>query len=329
MGTLALARHEFRDARQWGERAVDAAPQHPAAYGVLVDAEVELGEYEAAADTLQRMVDLRPDLGSFSRISYLRELMGDRTGAISAMQRAVSAGSGYPENVAWAQVQLGNLYFDGGELTGAADAYEAAAAAAPGYAPALAGEAKVLAARGQLAAASDLYAQAVAILPLPEYLTAYGDVLSARSDQSGADAQFATVAAIQQLQAANGVNTDLELALFAADHGDAVAVNDAVVQAKAAVSERQSVTAYDTLAWTLDRAGDLDAAATASEQALRLGTQSALMHFHAGMIASARGDTASAISHLQDALSLNPHFSLRYATVTRADLARLQKEAAS
>lgn len=329
MGTLALARHEFRDARQWGERAVLAAPQHPAAYGVLVDAEVELGDYDAAADTLQQMVDLRPDLGSFSRISYLRELMGDREGAISAMQRAVSAGSGYPENVAWAQVQLGNLYFDGGDLTAAAWAYEAASAAVPGYVPATAGEAKVLAARGQLAAAADLYANVVALLPLPEYLSAYGEVLSARGDQSGAAAQIATLAAIQQLQSVNGVNIDLELALFTADHGSREAVDHAVEQATASVAVRPSVTAYDTLAWTLYRAGALDAAAAASEQALRLGTRSAVMHFHAGMIASARGERAAAISHLHAALSLNPYFSLRYAPVARAELARLQGEAAS
>lgn len=329
MGTLALARHEFRDARQWGERAVNAAPQHAAAFGVLVDAEIELGEYEDATETLQEMVDLRPDLGSFSRISYLRELMGDREGAISAMQRAVTAGSGYPENVAWAQVQLGNLSFDGGDLTGAGEAYKAASAAVPGYEPAMAGEAKVLAARGQLAAAAGLYAQVVARLPLPEYVMAYGDVLSTRGDQPGADAQFATVAAIQQLQAANGVNTDLELALFAADHGDAKAVEDAVAQARASVAERPSVSAYDALAWTLYRAGDLDAAAAASEQALRLDTQSAVMHFHAGMIASARGDTDSAITHLRTALRINSYFSLRYVPVAQAELARLENEAAS
>ena len=328
-GTLALARHEFREARQWGERAVTAAPQHAPAYGVLVDAEVELGDYEAAVDTLQQMVDLRPDLGSFSRISYVRELMGDRAGAISAMQRAVTAGSGYPENVAWAQVQLGNLYFDGGDLAAAAKAYETASAAVPGYAPAIAGQAKVLAARGKLAAAADIYARVVTLLPLPEYLAAYGDVLSAQGNQSAASAQFATVAAIQQLQAANGVNTDLELALFAADHGDTAAVNNAVSQARAGVAGRPSVTAYDTLAWTLYRAGSLDEAAAASQQALRLGTQSALMHFHAGMIASARGERAQAISHLQTALTLNPHFSLRYAPVAQAELARLQNEAAS
>lgn len=329
MGTLALARHEFSDAKRWGERAVGSAPQHSAAYGVLADAEVELGEYEAATATLQQMVDLRPDLGSFSRISYLRELMGDREGAIAAMQRAVTAGSGYPENMAWAQVQLGNLYFDGGDLTGAAEAYEAASAAVRGYAPAMAGEAKVLAARGQLAAAADLYHEVVAISPLPEHLVAYGDVLSARGDENGAASQFATVAAIQQLQAANGVNTDLELALFAADHGDAEAIANAVAQARDGVAVRPSVTAYDTLAWTLYRAGDLDGAAVASEQALRLGTQSAAMHFHAGMIASAQGDTASAITHLRTALQLNPAFSLRYAPVAQAELARLQNEAAS
>ena len=69
------------------------------------------GRYGAAIATVQRMVDLRPDLASYSRVAYLRELHGDIAGAIDAMQLAVSAAGPATENTEYVRVQLGNLYF--------------------------------------------------------------------------------------------------------------------------------------------------------------------------------------------------------------------------
>ncbi|MFN8593285.1 MAG: tetratricopeptide repeat protein [Thermomicrobiales bacterium] len=323
LGTLALARHQFADALTWGERALAAEPSSVAAYGVVGDAQIELGRYDEAVTTIQAMVDHRPDQRSFARVSYLRELMGDRDGAIAAMEEAVAAGSSYAENIAWVQVQLGNLRFDGGDLAGADHDYAAALAAMPGYASALAGQAKVAAAEGSLDRAADLYGQAVRAIPLPEFLIAYGDVLNALGSTDEAKTQFALVAAIQQLYAASGVDTDLELALFTADYGDPQDLPRAIAQAEKAVATRKSVVAYDALSWVLYRGGDLDGAAAASEQALRLGTRSALMDFHAGMIAAARGERGRAITLLSSALDLNPHFSIRYAPEARQTLEQL------
>lgn len=175
-GTLDLARHDFQAALGYGTQALALDPQSARYHGVVGDAQIELGMYEEAIQSYQEMVDSRPDFASFSRVAYARELYGDPEGAIEAMEFALQAGSGTPENVAWAHVQLGNLWFTLGDLEEAAKAYGLATEKLDGYAPPLAGRAKVAAARGDLEQAATLYRQAFNRMPLPEYAIALGDV---------------------------------------------------------------------------------------------------------------------------------------------------------
>src|SRR5687768_10892719 len=114
-GALALARHEFAEALTWGERARAAAPKKAAVYGVIGDAQVELGRYDEALDTIQTMVDLKPDAASYSRVSYLRELHGDLDGAVVAMRRAADA-SAAGEPAAWTRLHLGHLLLREGRV---------------------------------------------------------------------------------------------------------------------------------------------------------------------------------------------------------------------
>lgn len=321
-GALALARHEFADALEWGERARELNPHYPATYGVIGDAQIELGRYPEAIATFQQMVDLRPDLPSYARVSYARELMGDTAGALAAMESAAQAGAARPESVAWTHAQLGNLRFNGGDLAGAEWQYRQAVATMPGYVYGLAGLGRVAAARGEIEAAIVSYTQAIQTMPLPEFVIALGDVYESVGRQAEAAEQYALVEAIQRLFAANGVDTDLEMALFDADHARNLPA--AVERARAAYTARPSIKAADVLAWTLYQSGDDSAAREASRQALRLGTKDALMLFHAGMIEARLGDTAAAIGHLRAALDLNPAFSPVYAPQARAALNALQ-----
>ncbi|MEX1159026.1 MAG: hypothetical protein WEC79_08880, partial [Thermomicrobiales bacterium] len=60
-----------------------------------------------------------------------------------------------------------------------------------------------------------------------------------------------------------------------------------------------------------------------ASSALKLCTRDALLNYHAGMIAHARGDNAAARTHLETALAINPHFSILHAAETRETLAAL------
>ncbi len=309
-GALALARHEFREALALGEQARQLHPDVPRVYGVIGDAQIELGLYDAAVETIQTMVDLRPDLGSYSRVSYLRELHGDLPGAIEAMQQAIRAGGSTAENSQWVRVQLGNLYFNHGELGTAETHYAAALAGLPDYVPALAGLARVRAAQQRYDEAIKLLNAATQRVPLAEYVIALGDVYARSGDKQQAEQQYELVKAIDKLAASNGVNTDLETALFLADHD--IELQASLAKARAAYAARPSIHSADVLAWTLFKTGDYAAAEQYAAEALRLGTQDPLKLFHAGMIATARGHDEQARTYLLQALQLNPHFSLLY-----------------
>ncbi len=310
-GTLALTRHDFAEALDFGRHAVELAPYRAPAYGVLTDALVELGRYDEAISAAQSMVDLRPDQASFSRVSYLRELHGDLDGAIDAMRHAVAAGAPDSEGTAWTEVQLGNLFFARGDLIAAEDAYRQAGLRRESYAPALAGLARVHATNGDLAGAADLYELAVHTLPLAEYAIGVGDVYTTLGDFDRAVTQYMLVEAIDRLFAANGVRTDLELAVFHADHdGD---IEDALAAVRGEYRVRPSVTVVDALGWVEYRAGDLDAARAHSEEALRLGTRDPLLLYHAGVIAQESGDRERAAELLSRSAALNPRFSILWA----------------
>jgi tetratricopeptide (TPR) repeat protein len=324
MGALALARHQFREAIDWGEKARAISPGSALIYGVIGDAQIELGQYDAALDTLQTMVDLRPDLSSYSRASYMRELHGDVAGAIEAMQRAVQAGGPNTENTNWTRVQLGHLYFNSGKLADAETQYNQALASYPGYVHAIAGLARVHAARGEYDEAIKLYTDATNRIPLPEYVIALGDVYEAAGRKQEAQQQFDLVRVMERLYTANGVDTDLEMALFEANHSQGQKLDKALTLAHRALERRPTIYAKDVLAWTLYQDGQYASAQVLSRQALQLGTKDALLFFHAGMIALKLGDDTKAREYLERALAINPHFSVLYAEEARTTLEALR-----
>lgn len=319
MGLLALSRHEFSQAAQWGERAIAVNPYRAQAYGVLGDAQVELGEYDAAVKTIQKMVDTRPDIASYSRVSYLRELHGDVAGSIDAMRRAVNAGAPGAEGTLWAQVQLGLLYFNRGDLQVTEVLFGNVLAQQANYAPAQAAIARLRAAQNRTDEALALYQTVISRVPLPQYAIELGELYDHLGRRADAQAQYDLVRAIQQINTNAQMNTDLEMALFEADHGNS---ERAVVLAREAYRRRPGIHGADALAWALYRDGHFSEARALIREALKLGTQDAMLHYHAGMIAL-QFDAHEARQHLQTALAINPYFSVYHAPIAEQALMKL------
>jgi tetratricopeptide (TPR) repeat protein len=209
--SLAMSRHQFAVARDIAVRAASLNTYSAAARGILADAYVQLRDYGNAVRVLDEMVRLKPNLSSYSRISYMRELKGDTDGAISAMEMAIQAGAPDGENTAWCIVQLGNLYLGKAKLAEAEVAYHAALRRFPNYVHANAGLAKVSAARKDYAAAAAYYQKAIDSVPMPEFLIGLSVVYQKMGRPADARAQLQLVSNIKKVYEANGVSMDAEI----------------------------------------------------------------------------------------------------------------------
>jgi tetratricopeptide (TPR) repeat protein len=312
-GLLDLGRHDFRSALAWGTRAARANPDLPDALGIVFDAQVELGRYQAAVVTAQAMVDRKPTQGSLARVSYARELLGDPAGAVAAMVQAAAAGGGSATDRAYVQTLIGNLHLGAGRLAPAEAAYRRALAVVTGDGLAEVGLARVAAARGDLAAAARRLAPTTDRLPLPATVALLGDVRAAMGDPGAAADQYRLVRVIERLNQANGVAVDLELARFEADHARDPGANPrrAVAMARRALAGRPTIYAQDTLGWALRQAGRPGQALAHARAAVRLGTRDALLWYHLAATEADLGRTAAARRHLAEAFRISPSLTVR------------------
>jgi predicted Zn-dependent protease len=76
LAAVYLSQHRFGDAIREADRCRTMRARDAWLEGVLGDAHLELGEYDAAFDAFDRMTTARPDAASYARASYARELQG-------------------------------------------------------------------------------------------------------------------------------------------------------------------------------------------------------------------------------------------------------------
>ena len=124
--SVLLSMHQFEEGLKTANEAFAISQHNAQLMGALIDANVELGKYPEAVKTCDQMINLRPDIRSYSRVSYLRQIYGDIPGAIEAMKMAVEAGGPGAESTEWARIILGDLFLASGDLQSAEANYKIA-----------------------------------------------------------------------------------------------------------------------------------------------------------------------------------------------------------
>jgi len=281
-----------------------------------------MGDYDQAAaayhalQTLGRATSSPLALAymSDSRMAYLCFLRGDSAEAIRLTKSAIAAAlqTNVPrENLAWLYFELGERYFQTGDLGNADLSYQSGIRADPNHYRSLAGLAKVRAAQGRFEESIQLYQRSIAIIPFPPYVAELGDVYTKVGKTIEAQQQYDLVEYIAHLSKLNQVLANRELALFYADHEMRLA--EALTFARKELEVRHDVYTWDALAWVLYKNGQIQEASAAMKNALSLNTNDSLLLFHAGMVYHSLGKDSDSEQFLSRALKSNPHFHIFYA----------------
>jgi tetratricopeptide (TPR) repeat protein len=308
IGMVHLSRHQFLKALEWAERSLKINPFKSFTYGIMVDAYIELGQYKKAIESAQKMINLRPDISSYSRVSYIRELMGDVDGAISSMESAIKSGAPNTEATNWCRVYLGHLYFNKGDIKNAELKYNEVLFYIPEYGHALAGLAKIRSVEKKFNEAILLYKHAIETMPIPEYVIELAKVYQSAKMKKEAEAQYQEALSILEFERKSGVDNEEEIALLLADWNRNL--DKAVELAKNAHSRKQTIKTADILSWALYKSGDYQEALKYNKEALRFGTKYAHFFYHAGIINYKLGNLQEAKEYLEKAFVINPFFAI-------------------
>ncbi len=256
-------------------------------FGLLGDSLMEQGRLDEAVTAYQRMVDLRPDLQSYSRVSYIRWLKGDTEGAVQMMQAAVEASTqNDPDSAAWVSTQLARLQFQSGKKDEASQTIDGALLIRSNYPPALLLRGRMLLAEDKADEAVDDLQAAATANPLPEYQWVLAEGLRA----AGREPEAMKVEA--RLQASGRVNDPRTFLLFLATRGKDTA--RAVDLAEAEMEQRQDIFTQDALAWALTADGRVAEALPHMKLAMAEGTEDGRLFFHAAAIAHRAGQDEEA-----------------------------------
>ena len=286
LGAVYLSQHRFADAVAVAKRTIDVNDHDAWNYGMLGDAYVELGQYDAAFEAFNTMVRLRPDAASYARVAYAHELQGRLGEALRHMQMAAEATSAHdPESLAWHHAQVGNILFQMGRVDEASREFARAQHVFPDHPYARAGLARVAAARGAYERALGMYRALLDEAPTPELSATVGDLLAATGDAAGAEQMYARAEALEREGWESEEPQPAALARMLAERGRDT--DEAVALAEEGAQHRSDIFTMDALAWAYFRAGRLPEAHKASVQARRTGTADHRILCHAAAIEKA------------------------------------------
>jgi tetratricopeptide (TPR) repeat protein len=217
---LLLGQHRFAEALELAKRLNSKVPDDLTVYGFLVDANVEVGNYRAAEDAAQWMLDLRPgNTPGLTRAAYLRELYKDYDGALQLMQQALQRTR--PEDKgdrAWLLTHIGRLLAKKKDHVNAEVALNAALAAYPEYHYALANLAEVRREQKNFTAAVELYRKRYASASHPENLYDVADALVRAGNRGEAAKVFAQFEKAALAESEKLDNANRELATYYLEH---------------------------------------------------------------------------------------------------------------
>jgi len=300
-----LNEHEFAAALDLAKALNKRVPDDVMVYGLLTDANLELGNYSGAEASTQWMLNLRPgNRPALIRTARLRELFGDSEGAYEAIDLAYqSTPSTETEERAAILTEMGHLRFVSGNSDVAEKLLLQALTASPSYPDALGRMAQVRMAQKRYSDAVVLFQQRYQVAPRAGNLYELAEALQLARRNSEAKKAFAEFETQALLESGKKDNSNRALIFYYADHAHRPA--QALKLAEQEIGWRHDIYTLDAYAWALHVNGQDAQARKQIEIALAVGVRDSKLFLHAGIIARKSGDRAAADRYLKQSAELN------------------------
>lgn len=300
-----LAEHDFPAALEGAKALNKKVPDDIMVYGLLTDANIELGNYHDAEVSAQWMLNLRPgNLPALLRAARLRELFGDPEGAYELMELAYqSTAPTDTEQRPAILTQMGHLRLASGNPAAADKLLQQTLTDFPGYVPALAQLAQLRIAQKRYQDAVVLLQQRSQSAPSPKNLYQLAEALQLAGRTAEAKKAFQEFETKALADSAGKDNANRELIYYYADHSHQPA--QALKLAQQEIAWRRDVYTLDAYAWALHVNGQDAQARTQIETALAVGVRDPKLFLHAGAIAQSLGDVSGAGKYLKQSAELN------------------------
>ncbi|MBO0911986.1 MAG: hypothetical protein J2P13_09350 [Acidobacteria bacterium] len=286
--SLYLKRHEFEKALEAATDANRKIPDDVLFYGLIADADIELGNYPAAEQATQWMLNLRPgNTPALLHTARLREIYGDLEGAEQMLEQALAETSPFQSRErASDAVHMAHLAYLRGDMDTAWQWVERSLEWSPGFGEALSEEAAIEIKRGNAEHAVSLLEDRYATTKDPRYLFRLAQALEAAGKGAEAAGKFQQfeAAALKVSQGEDNANRELILYYVDVAHKP----QDALRIAKAEASVQHDVMTMDAYAWALYAVGDVSEARKQIAQVVSVGTKEPEILRHRKLIDGSR-----------------------------------------
>jgi tetratricopeptide (TPR) repeat protein len=277
----------------------------------MCDANVELGNYPEAIKMSDKMVSIRPDNRSYSRISYLREIHGDLPGAIQAAKMAIAAGYPGLEQTEWTRMILAHLYENTGHLDSAAYQYRTALNERTDYAFAIAGLGRIEKGKGNYKEAIAYFEKGKKTITEYSFADELTDLYLLNNEKIKADksaqeviAMLSPISNADESSSSHGHYADKELAYAY------LKVNDTDSALKHALLEYdrrpENIDVCETVAWVHYKRNNFTDANKMITKALRTNCQNPSLLTRAGLIKLKAGEKEKGMDLIKKAFVINP-----------------------
>lgn len=320
--TVLLSQHHFAEGLELAKATLPLNPNSAFIYGILTDANLELGNYAEAIKMADKMVSVRPDIRSYARISYLREIYGDLPGAIAAIKLATDAGYPGLEQTEWTRCILAHLYENTASLDTAEYEYRIALRNRPDYAFAIAGLGRIAKAKANYKEAIKYYEKAKSMIVEFSFSDELTDLYRLDNQKSKAEKNAEEVINLlgpnegDESDTGHGHYADKELAYAY------IKINNLEKALKHATTEYQrrpnNIDVCETLAWVDYKLNDFKNANILINKALKTNCKNPILLCRAGLIKVKANEVEKGKALIKQALETNPFLDIELRNEAKA-----------